>query len=398
VGGPPALRTRLWALERIAQVLGRRAGERLQRRRVLRAQDVPRVPADITPQWLTAVLCRNRPEARVRSVSATRGSVGTTTRAALEVAYGDGASSAGLPTHLFVKCTSGVAQRLMLGLGGFIAGEPGFYSSVRPTVNIEAPAGYYGGVDQRSWRSAVVIEDVAVTRGARFWEPARRITREQIEDLLGNVAEWHGALWESKRLAQWRWLRTPADHMRLIDALLGLADRTWAGAERAQAVIPATLRRRQADLRPAMRASMQIASAGAHTYLHGDLHVANTYLTADGRMGVADWQIGLRGSWAYDYAYILATALSVEDRRAWERELLDIYLERLAGAGGPVLGAELAWLAYRQATFYPSFAWLYTLGRSRLQPNFQPAAVALTLIERIAAAIDDLDSFAAVGL
>jgi hypothetical protein len=48
--------------------------------------------------------------------------------------------------------------------------------------------------------------------------------------------------------------------------------------------------------------------------------------------------------------------------------------------------------------FYPYFAWLYTLGRSRLQPRFQPEEVSLMLIERIAAAIDDLHSFAAVGL
>ena len=52
----------------------------------------------------------------------------------------------------------------------------------------------------------------------------------------------------------------------------------------------------------------------------------------------------------------------------------------------------------RRATFYPYFAWLYTLGRARLQPRFQPDAVSLALIARIAAAIDDLDSLRAVGL
>lgn len=55
-------------------------------------------------------------------------------------------------------------------------------------------------------------------------------------------------------------------------------------------------------------------------------------------------------------------------------------------------------LAYRRATLYPYFAWVYTVGRSRLQPEFQPAEVSLTMIRRIAAAIDDLDSVGAVGL
>jgi aminoglycoside phosphotransferase (APT) family kinase protein len=147
-----------------------------------------------------------------------------------------------------------------------------------------------------------------------------------------------------------------------------------------------------------MRRAMRIASHVEMTYLHGDLHIANTYVSREGRMGVADWHVGLKGSWAHDYAYLLATALDVEDRRAWEHDLLDFYLERLAAAGGQALPREKAWRAYRQATLYPYFAWVYTLGRSRLQPNFQPDEVSLTMLARISTTIDDLDSLGAVGL
>jgi hypothetical protein len=186
--------------------------------------------------------------------------------------------------------------------------------------------------------------------------------------------------------------------MRIIDALLGMADRRAAGVRRASGVIPPVLRERPGALHEGMRRSMQTASIGPRTYLHGDLHVANTYLTAAGAMGIADWQVGLQGSWAYDYGYLLATALESHDRRAWERELLEFYLDRLSAAGGPAIRHEEAWLAYRQSTFYPYFAWVYTIGRSRLQPRFQPEETSLTLIGRIAAAIDDLDSLGAVGL
>jgi aminoglycoside phosphotransferase (APT) family kinase protein len=142
---------------------------------------------------------------------------------------------------------------------------------------------------------------------------------------------------------------------------------------------------------------MRLMSQGPSTYLHGDLHIGNTYLTPEDRIGVADWQIGLKGSWAYDFAYIVTTALEIDDRRAWERALLEFYLERLAANGGGTMHSETAWQAYRQATLYPYFAWIYTLGRSRVQPAFQPDAVSMTMIERIATAIDDLDSLAAVG-
>jgi len=286
----------------------------------------------------------------------------------------------------------------MLGLGGLIDGEPGFYRDVRPLLEIEAPIGYYGAVDRRTWRSAVLIEDVIASRGASFWEPSTVLERPQLEDLLSNMAAWHGALWESDRLSRWAWLKTPAEQMRVIDELIGIADRRTAGFERAGAVIPAALHDRQQDLFEGMRRSMGLASRPPHTYLHGDLHVANTYLTAAGRVGVADWQVALRGCWAHDVGYLLATALDVDARRACERELLGFYMERLAGAGGPALSREEAWLAYRRSTLYPYFAWVYTIGRSRLQPRFAPDELSLAMIGRIAAAIEDLDSLGAVGL
>lgn len=392
---PLTPRGKAWAVYRVIQVLAAELGERLSR-----DDDVqgPRSPTKINAEWLTSVLAAHTRGTRVQSLSLGRPSVGTTTRASLELTYDAVGDAERLPRRLFVKCTSTLAQRLMLGLGGMIEGEPAFYGQVRPGLEIEAPIGYFGAVEARSWRSIVLIEDVISTRGAGFWKPSTQVTRDRIEDLLASVARWHGALWNSPRLAQWRWLRTPAEHMRLIEALIGMADRTKAGADRARPVIAPALRERQSDLYAGMRRSMQIASQGPPTYLHGDLHIANTYLTRDQRMGVADWQAGLRGSWAYDYAYLLATALEVEDRRAWEGELLDFYLDRLAAAGGEPIPRGQAWESYRRATFYPYFAWVYTIGRSRLQPHFQPDEVSLTMIERISAAIDDLGSLAAVGL
>jgi hypothetical protein len=386
-----------WALRRLSRVIAADVHDRW-RRRPTGPGKIPGSSAEIGPEWLTAALCRDTPGARVTSLRTLGASSGTTTRTRLEIAYNKSGAAAGLPTRLFVKCTATLAQRVMLGLGGFIPGEPGFYTHVRPHLDVEAPRGYFAAYEERTWRSVMVLEDVAATREARFWQPTTTTTRPQIERLLAEAAGWHGALWESPRLSGWPWLRAPADHMALIDALIGLADRTRAGARRARGVIPASLYNRRGDLFTAMRRSMELASRGPRTYLHGDLHIANTYQTADGRMGVCDWQIGLQGSWAFDYAYLLVTALEPEDRHAWERDLLDFYLERLRTAGGPSLAPSDAWDAYRRSTVYPYFTWVYTLGRSRIQPAFQPTETSLLMIERISAAVEDLGALRALGL
>lgn len=386
--------TKAGALARVSQLLALEARDRVRRPRS--TAGLPRSPAEISPEWLTSVLCPGG--VRVVSVSRSQATAGTSSRQTLQLTYDPPGSEGRLPARLFVKSTSTLGQRLMLGLGGLIDREPSFYEHIRPLLRIEAPRGYFGAVNPRTWHSIVLLEDVIHTRGATFWKPAFRLSRAQAEDLIENMASWHGHLWESPRLAGWRWLRTPGDQMGVIDSLLGLADRTRAGARRARQVTPPSLGLRRADLHEGLRRSMHLASAGPHTYLHGDLHVANTYLTRQGRIGVCDWQVGLRGSWAHDYGYLLATMLTVEDRRAWERELLAHYLDRLAAAGAPPPTPEAAWLAYRRSLFYPYFAWVYTLGRSRLQPAFQPEEVSLTMVGRIAAAIEDLGARAAVGL
>lgn len=387
--------SKLWAARRAAQVLANGVRERF-----VPVSDlaVPRSGDDITPEWLTARLCHAHRGVRVVSIDRPGGSVGTTTRRSLHVTYNEEGVAAGLPTRLYVKCTTALAQRLVLGLGRFIDGEPSFYNLVRPGLDIEAPHGYFAEVDHRSWRSIVVMEDVAATKGAEFWQPSTYMSRGRIEDLLANTAVWHRAYWDSPRLRQLHWLKTPSQHVRSIEALIGMEKQSHVGHDRARDVLPAALRDRKDDLYEGLRRSVEISSRAARTYLHGDYHVGNTYVTADGKAGIGDWQIGVQGSWVYDYAYIVATALAVDDRRAWERDLLDFYLDRLAAHGGPVLDREAAFQAYREATFYPYYAWAYTIGRPRLAPKFQPDSISLPMMERTAAAIDDLESLRAVGI
>jgi hypothetical protein len=53
---------------------------------------------------------------------------------------------------------------------------------------MEAPEGFWGGVHEPSWRSLVLMEDVAVTKGATFIQPTTALTRDQVVDVLLNMA------------------------------------------------------------------------------------------------------------------------------------------------------------------------------------------------------------------
>jgi hypothetical protein len=84
----------------------------------------------------------------------------------------------------------------MLGGAGVLHGETRFHTGLRDKSTVEARRGYWGKVDPVSWRSIAVMEDIAATKGAKFWEPTTPFTREQIIDLVGELARLHAPLWE----------------------------------------------------------------------------------------------------------------------------------------------------------------------------------------------------------
>ena len=89
------------------------------------------------------------------------------------------------------------------------------------------------------------------------------------------------------------------------------------------------------------------------TLLHGDAHFGNTYVLPDGTGGLLDWQVSARGFLMHDVGYFIPTALSVESRRAQERQLLSFYRDRLCSYGvEDAPDMETLWLEYRRSLLY----------------------------------------------
>lgn len=129
-------------------------------------------------------------------------------------------------------------------------------------------------------------------------------------------------------------------------------------------------------------------TASPQTLLHNDPHRGNWYITGAGRMGLLDWQTNCFGHWSRDLAYALPTLLTVDQRRAWEYDLLCRYRLR----------AELdetvdeAWLRYRQQLAGGLLFWAPTLRPSRGFPDMQPRTLAVELLTRITTAMVDHDT------
>ncbi|MDP1631248.1 MAG: aminoglycoside phosphotransferase family protein [Caulobacter sp.] len=385
--GEPSL---LGALARVGAHL---AWEAVTRPVARRLEDVPRRIEAITAEWLTAVLCGGAPGAEVTAFAFGPGSSGTSVRRQIRLTYNAAGAAAGLPATLFAKSTPTALTRLVNGFSGTTAVEALFYARLRPELTLEAPTGYHSAYSLTSYRSIHLLEDLVATRQAIFCSPRSHINRDQANDIVDILAALHARFYDDRRIGTgFGGLKTYPRWFRDADRWANLRRHHERAMSEAAAVIPADVLARRNEIWPALMRSFEAHGTEPATVLHSDVHLGNWYITGAGRMGLCDWQCVNTGLWARDVAYAISATLTVEDRRAWESELLERYLEKMRAGTGRHFEFERSWTLYRQQMFAALLMWTPTLCHSPLFPDMQPMEVCLEMIKRMTTAISDLGS------
>jgi len=342
-------------------------------------------------------MCSGHPGAQVVDFTVGAGSDGTTARRPLVVTYNDIGNAAGLPTALYTKSCPNLLTRFFCGLNALMITEGRFYLGIAPELSIETPRGYHAVWDKRSGRSLLILEDVVSTRGAKFADPTvTRILRSQADDMVDLMANYHAAFWGSPRLdTEFSWLLEVSEWQRQMNDAMGFGRMFRNGLKRSRNIMPRSIVKREADMLRAFMRSVELEKGRPSTLIHQDTHCRNWYFTdADaGPMGLCDWQVNAKGTWAFDVPYALGSCLTTDDRRDWERPLLERYLDKLGAVAPPF---NEAWLSYRQQVIHGLAYWLMTIGRIAIQPEFQPREVCVANIKRLSQAAADLDTLDAI--
>jgi len=360
---------------------------------------VPPSAEAITPDWLTPVMCSQVSGARVINVRVSQGDNGTSARRALDVVYNDAGTAAGLPTKLFSKSMATLGSRMLLGVTGIAEGESVFYNHARPELKLRSPHAYYSGYDPKSHRSLVLLEDLSA-RDWTFPDPmVNPVRRHDAEDMVAEMALYHGALWDSPRFGTDLAPLRPTDEWQdNLNRKAGFEKRTLTGLERAKDVVNPKLYAQKDKIYPAFMHSLALHRAAPATLLHQDLHLGNWLPDENGRMGLYDWQCVAKGSWALDYSYAIGGSLTTSDRRESQEDLLRLYVEQLKHNGAATAPSfDEAWLAHRQQPMHALAFALFTYGGSRFEPELQPKDYTLASIERIAQHVTDLGSIEALS-
>ncbi|HEX6389558.1 MAG TPA: aminoglycoside phosphotransferase family protein [Solirubrobacteraceae bacterium] len=317
-------------------------------------------PEDLNAAWLSRALGQD-----VSEVTVTEIVWGTATKVRLSA---DG---------LALCAKGGFDERLAgWGLEPAYELEARFFAELAPALGEGLPRCWFAG------GGVVVLEDL-VARGCTFGDPTQPWPADRVAAALELLARWHA----TARAPAWLPLGAAAARGAAVQ-FLGAEHWDAHFAQDGAPSLPASLQ----DPAPILRAFERLWALdddGPHCVVHGDAHIGNTYLDAYGTPGFLDWQTVCRGPWSYDVAYFVGGALSVADRRAHERALLDGYLEALRAHGGPRIDADDAWRDYVRHTLH-GFLWAAT------PPVMQTPERVRAMAERYVAAIEDHETLGAL--
>ncbi|KAK8062113.1 hypothetical protein PG997_014210 [Apiospora hydei] len=241
--------------------------------------------------------------------------------------------------------------------------EAEFYHHLAPQLRaagVRLPESYFAGVDTTSGQGVVVLEDLAA-RGYTFGRPERPMSVDQVRAGVEQLAQLHAATWSGRRgNDEYPWLeKQQGGSLRdIIRELLKPGPLRCRRAPEHGGPDGGRFKEHEALLldRERMLGAFEVlwsydcspSSAAFQSIVHGDPHIGNTYATAAGVPGFLDWQTLARGNGFHDVAYFVASALTVEDRRAYEGDIVRANMEALHRQGGPHLEWEDAWLQYRR--------------------------------------------------
>ena len=345
------------------------------------------VPTDwthLTPEWLTAAL--DLPGVVVDTVEVLLRDDGTNRRARLGLTYAADSGVSG-PRTVFVKAVD-PDHKAMVKLTSGLLHEPRLFNA-GVELPLEHPRVYAAVVDEADENFVLVMEDL-VARGADPRDSTRPYTVEQVASGVRGLARMHGRFWGAGvARPELGWLEpfVPWDGMQyapLPAALSALGDDAPASVH---ALTIASL------LEDVWKPYIRTLTVGPQTLLHGDAHIGNTYLAPTGDVGFLDWQVARRGNFSLDLGYFLQGAVTTEDRRTHERELLEVYRGELGLPADELPSADDIWLRYRASVAHGLTLWLVTASAGA----WQRRDVSVTLAQRYAAAYEDLQTAQALA-
>lgn len=295
---------------------------------------LPTSADDLTLDVLNRIVGREAPEALLTGFDVLEshvwggGNASSAGRIIIQPRYA--APAPDLPGKLVLKVARAAPEEPdkpipIAGAGGALyQNEVAVYERLRPSTFLEAPRTFGGAHDQQSNALLLIMEDLG-ERGGSFASvivpTSMEPSMERMQSILEQLAVLHARYWQSPQLEtslSWMeahtegWLHdqfsNPAAVPRFIAQQVEQEQFKKEMVERLSVTTD--------DLFAQLLKVQQHRARLPQTVCHGDTHIGNTYILPGDSAGLLDWQLTSRGYAMHDVSYIIATGLSVAQRRA----------------------------------------------------------------------------------
>lgn len=303
------------------------------------ARTIPRGPADVTAEWLSAAVGGDVDGVDVTPIGT--GQTGATYRVAATYA----SNPAGLPETYVIKLP---AQDDAVR-GGVVLGylsEVAFYARVADHVAAPTPQCFYSDITDDGSDFALLLADMSpAVQGDQIAGSTLQEARLAVVALAG----LHGPSWCDPT-----WL----DLAEVAMPKPGNADGAKGLGDVARMAVEMTLDKLGAMVPPpdgetataamSMVTPWLMAEPCRYSLMHGDYRLDNLLFDPDRtRVTVVDWQTLGVGLPARDLSYFTATSLVPDLRASTEQQLVGDYYDALLGYGVTGYDRETCWRDYR---------------------------------------------------
>jgi hypothetical protein len=308
-----------------------------------RQQQIPSGPENLTNRWLTDAL-RGSGAVSTAAVSdhswtalERQGAAGVVVRVALEY----DAPQPQAPATVVAKFASPYEPiRTLFNKFGGYRNEVEFYRQFGSDAGIPVPHCIYADIDPASGVFVLLLEDM---RDSRVGDPLAPSV-EDTELAIRYLAPFHAKWWGSERLREFEWLRypgSPGSSAQVAQRRGSLANSLTAVQQRFGEEFPSILATAGERLLANWDKVAEERLTARLTLVHRDFHSGQMFFPSDrgGRFVVFDWQTVGVGHGADDLARIVAMGLTVSQREAHDRRLIELYHSELLNHG--VVGYEL---------------------------------------------------------
>jgi hypothetical protein len=352
----------------------------------------------INSEWLTRVL-RERGALKGGEVSSFTleplsepGQTADLCRIRLSYAGAGESAAMSAPKSLVAKfpATFGPARQVARQYDSYM-NEVRFYQVLARARDLPVPTAYAAEIDPETHDFVLLLEDLAGAREGSLFRSAP----DDVETGLIQLAKIHAEFWNDRSLEQHTFVRK-ANEPTWNAMLKGVATQL-VGAARANF---------SADFSPYALAALETwigvwddtveHRPDPYTLVHVDAHPKQMFFPTEEcpRFALFDWQQSNMNWGAWDVSRLLATGLSVEDRRAHEHALVDIYYDALSRGGATGLSKERLWFQIKLGHVWNFYINMIAVLQTDISILAAAAAAEGTewrpwLIGRVAAAIDD---------